>query len=178
MYNFDKNLERGHFIERIIGGLIESKLKYKVHYNESQELKDLRKCDLGFKDSFGIKRFVEVKSDWYKKDTNNVMFQRSTMTIRNTERRDVGVFSTSAEFFVYMMPLHSKDNLYLCRSKDLKELLMDKYNHCIIFGTENTFSCMYRIDKDDFREDFLKIGKILTYNDYEIPEHFNIKKLN
>lgn len=168
MYNFNRNLERGHFVEKIIGNLIESKLKYKVFYNNSTELKQLRKCDLGFRDKNDNKLLVEVKSDWYDQQTNNIILQRSIL--ENGIKRPLGVFSTSADFFVYMFPLENKDNIYLCKSKDLLNLLEEKYKHCIIYSTENPNICLYKINMDDLREDFLSIGRILTYNKYTIPD--------
>lgn len=114
--------------------------------------------------------YFEIKTDGYESDTGNLIFEKSSAG------RKSGVYGTTANYFIYFLPLFTKDNVYIMNSKKLIALLesFDKNNYLITGGDTGVITFMYKISKDEFDEPFLKAGgRIITYTDYIIPDKFD-----
>ncbi len=144
----------------------------------SKNVRQMKKWDLRFgvyktTDRINyIDRFeVEVKTDGYDKNTGNLVFEKSCGGKKS------GVFATEAKYFVYFLPLFNKDNIYLIQSEKLVNLLGNYNTHIVSGGDTGSNTMMYKISKDEFNEEFIKAGgKILTWNEYIIPERFEKQK--
>jgi len=183
---FEKDNEWGKFGEEIIAMFIQKTFKSKnktISYwfsNDAKNKLSLKLWDLRFgvyengsleaKETFE----VEVKTDGYTTNTGNLVFEKSC------GKKPSGVFVTTSRYFVYFMPLFKENNVYIIRSEKLKKLLTDNFNDCIVYGgDEGSNTAMYKISKNDFNDKFIKAGgKIVTYNDYKIPEKFNKQQFN
>jgi hypothetical protein len=180
---FNKDNEWGKWGEGIMIRLVEDVFKKKdsfVSYwysidDVTKKKSELKKWDLRFgcykvddRKNFYDKFEVEVKTDGYKRNTGNLVFEKSC------GKKSSGVFATKAKYFIYFLPLYRNNNVYIIKSEKLIELLKN-YDDCVVPGGDpgsDTF--MYKIARSNFDNEFKSAGgKILTYTSYDIPERFN-----
>lgn len=141
----------------------------------SKKISKLKKWDLRFgcytdldRVNYYDKFDVEVKTDGFVIKNDNLIFEKSC------NGKKSGVFSTESKYFVYFLPLYTKDNFYIIPSIKLIEILKDFNTHIISGGDYNSNTLMYKINRSEFDEVFKSNGgKIITYNNYEIPDRFN-----
>lgn len=121
-----------------------------------------------------INIYFEIKTDGYETKTNNLIFEKSS------NNKKSGVFGTTAHFFIYFLPLYNERNIYIIKPKKLIELLESNFMTHIVSGGDlgsNTF--MYKINRDDLDELFIKAGgRIETYSNYIIPAMFDKSAFN
>ncbi|MDA6068981.1 hypothetical protein NJT12_05030 [Flavobacterium sp. AC] len=145
-----------------------------IKFNTSTSIACLKKWDLKFGIYNGeglIKEMtVEVKAD--KFSSNNLFIEKRCNKI------DSGVFATTADFFLYILPRHNTDNFYLVQPYKLKEILMNSWLNAGKYGGDGNRAFGFLIDKDEFKVDYIKGGgKVLTI-DLDIPAHFGVAKFN
>lgn len=111
----------------------------------------------------------EIKTDKYGVNTGNLIFEKSC------NRKPSGVFATKAKWFIYFLPLFKQDNIYLIKSENLRNLLKNYNNDLTSGGDYGSNTMMYKIPRIDFDKQFKSAGgTIHTWNDYTIPEEFNL----
>lgn len=111
----------------------------------------------------------EIKTDKYGIDTGNLIFEKSC------NRKPSGVFATKAKWFIYFLPLFKQDNIYLIKSENLRNLLKNYNNDLTSGGDYGSNTMMYKISRIDFDKQFkMAGGTIHTFNNYTIPEEFNL----
>lgn len=185
---FNSDLEWGNFGEQTLIPFIEKYFNrgdkfISYWYNSSDITKNkkvLKEWDLRFgtydKNYFNGKDFTgkiefEIKTDKYPINTGNLIFEKSC------GRKQSGVFATKANYFLYFLPLFKQNNIYLIKSEALR-VLLKKYDWCITSGGDyGSNTMMYKIPREDFDKEFIEAGgRIETFNDYTIPEWFNVKE--
>lgn len=185
---FKKDLDYGKWGEGVVIPFITELFKrektfisywYSIDDMPNIKKSQLKEWDLRFgvynytdRINFTDKVEFEIKTDMYDINTGNLIFEKSS------NNKKSGVFATKAKYFLYFLPLFKEDNIYIIKSENLRNLLIPHYNNYLVQGGDigsNTF--MYKINRNDFNEQFIKSGgKILTYNNYSIPSRFEGKK--
>lgn len=184
---FNSDLDWGHYWEwESISFICETfnkvlnkrgeKLNF-LQENISTKKNELKKWDMKYlisdiKENNPIKKLTfEIKADKFE-ETGNLFFEKSC------SKKPSGVFSTEADYFIYILPRYSSLNFYLVKPKDLIELLTTKYAQCLSYGGGDGGRVVsYLVTKSEFDEDFIKIGKLYDWN-VKIPDKFNIVKFN
>ena len=112
----------------------------------------------------------EVKTDKYS-NTGNLCFE-----IKDN-KKDSGVMSSLADYFVYFMPRFDNENLYVIKTSKMKELLSsDKFKVYYNYGGDVSNTLNIVIPKSDFIDDFKAAGgRVETYK-VNIPEDFKLEK--
>lgn len=136
----------------------------------------LKEYDLKFGVYIGKKIFCErelrfeVKTDKFE-DTGNLAFERKD------KDKDSGAFSSSSEYFVYFMPRFKERNIYIIKTKVLRELLDNNYKNYFNYGGDLGKTLNFIIPKLVFDDKFIEAGgRIETYTDYIIPDRFSLKE--
>lgn len=174
-----------HIIEEKFNKVLIPRGKYLkfICDNTSTEVNDLKGWDLMFGiyclDSGALFKKVtfEIKTDkamFGKTPSPNCFFERTC------SNKPSGVFATKSDYFIYIMVKHQKDNFFLAKSQELKELLKPNRYH-ITRGGEGNRVTGFIMEKDDFMEDFIDAkGKIYTIDfeqdnnvSYEFFDDFN-----
>lgn len=110
----------------------------------------------------------EIKADKY--DSNNLFFERSC------NGKQGGVYATTADYFVYILPKYRNQNFYIIKPQDLMKLLDAKYATHLQTGGDGGRVFGYLIEKESFTQDFINAGgKMLDWT-IEIPHKFNVEK--
>lgn len=178
---FNKDLDYGQWGEGVMIRFIESFFQTKERFvsywysNEHTNKAKLKEWDLKFGTYLYTDRInytgqfeVEVKTDMYETNTGNLIFEKSSGNKKS------GVFATKAKYFIYFLPLFNKDNIYIIQSYKLVELLSKFNTHIVSGGDFGSNTMMYRVSRVEFDDEFKKVGgKIITFEDYIIPERFN-----
>jgi len=180
---FEKDLQYGNWGEGVMIRFIESffqtrdnHLSYWYSIDDVQKDKrKLKEWDLRFgiynktdRINYTDKVDFEVKTDMYEINTGNLIFEKSSGGKKS------GVFATKAKYFIYFLPLFNEHNIYVIKSEKLIELLNNFNTHIVSGGDFLSNTMMYKISRVEFDEKFKEAGgKIITYNDYTIPERFN-----
>lgn len=115
----------------------------------------------------------EIKADKFE-ETGNLFFEKSC------SKKQSGVFTTKANFFVYYLPRYKENNFYIVKPEKLINLINDKFPSCINYGGgDNGRVVSYLINKNTFDDEYKSIncGKLLTCN-LTIPEKFGIDKFD
>lgn len=116
---FNKDLKFGLDGENLIINYLASKgLKF---INDSKSLKDdyqeYKKFDLLFKNKKGEFIKFEVKTDKFR-DTGNLAVEKSY------NGKQSGIKTTSADYWIYYFSTLSADNIWIIKTKDLKNLII------------------------------------------------------
>lgn len=175
------NFIEGYFNEK----LINQKLAYwydssyqanNKSYSERKSI--LKSYDLKFglyeNGNISPKKSVtfEIKTDKFM-NTGNVVFEKKY------KKESSGPFGSSADYFIYFFPRRLRDQVYLIKRERLVEMFESdtKWNEYLRYGGSNQSALMYVIPSVEFDEEFKKFnGKLLQFDNYEIPEEFGIDK--
>jgi hypothetical protein len=180
---FSKDLEYGtHFewesikyIEDFFNKFLIKQNKSLKFLNEnfSTSVKELKKWDMKYilVDNFTNQRLkeitFEIKTDKFD-ETGNLFFEKSC------NKKVSGVFTTEANYFIYILPRYKENNFYIVKPEKLIKLLNSKFPSCISYGCgDGGRVASFLINKNTFDEEFDGVGKLLTW-DVEIPAKFGI----
>lgn len=144
-----------------------------------EKKKMLKSYDLKFGLYYGNKIFCEkeikfeIKTDKYA-NTGNLAFEYKDNGVES------GVFTTTAEYFIYFMPRFETDNIYIIKSEKLKNLLSEeKWNIYFHYGGDIGKTLNFIIPKNEFDSHFIASGgKIETITDVSIPSEFGLSRFN
>ena len=143
-----------------------------IKENDSIYISTLKNWDLMFGIYQGDKLIkqltVEVKTDKYK--SNNIFIEKRCNKI------DSGVFSTTADFFLYILPRHNTQNFFIVQPYQLRNILLTNYSHTGKYGGDRQASFGFLVDKDEFLDDYVLAGGIVHTIDFDIPSHFGLTK--
>ena len=114
----------------------------------------------------------EVKTDKFM-DTGNIVIEKKY------KKQASGAFGSSADYFIYFFPRRVKDQVYIIKRERLVEMFESdtKWNDYLRYGGDNDSALMYVIPSFIFDEEFKKFnGKLLQFDNYEIPQEFGLDK--
>ncbi|MES2575686.1 MAG: hypothetical protein V4572_12125 [Bacteroidota bacterium] len=168
------------FIEEKFNKVLNTQKKYLKYLcdNQGDTVIELKGWDL----MFGIynesgellkKLTFEIKTDKTMIGDNpspNCFFERTC------SKKPSGVYVSTADFFVYSMPLYNEENFFIVKPNDLVNLFKANPQYRIVSGGEGNRVRGYLLTKDEFVEDFIGAGgKVWNWN-ITIPAEFGIQK--
>lgn len=104
---------------------------------------------------------IEVKTDYFPKKTGNMFIEKKSRGKKS------GLDTTKSDYYIYFFirkNLYPNDNVYMIKTKDLKELVK-KYSHTLTYGGDNNSSLGYLIPIQEVKSFF----RTSTYLGYDIP---------
>lgn len=154
---FQEDLEKGlqgenqvvTFLEKLgLTFIGDSKSLYPEHY---------KFFDLVFLNKEKKQIKVEVKTDTYitqNRDTGNLVIEVSC------NKKPSGITTTLSDIFLYSFPNLSKDNVWMIKTKDLKKLIKDNTQLCVVSGGDGNTSRLILIPRHEFQQYF----KVYSYS--------------